>query len=505
MDKANVALISLVICSSFILYKTLIKKPQPAPFPPGPKGLPLIANLADMPQARSWETYTEWAEIYGPIVHINVLGNHIVILNDPKYAAEMLDSKGRLYSGRPSFVMSGQMVGWDESPALMPLSDTWVEYRKLMANFLGTRSKVENFEYIIHEEVKELLTRFMSIPNEYRDHFENYTGSVVLMLTYGYKPVEANDPLVRIVNDAVQGWSEMTINGAYAVDSFPMLRFVPSWFPGAGWKVKAIKYRQGLTEMLERPYEWTRQQMALGNARPCFVTDVLEGKKLTPQEEKVIQWTAAGMYSGGAHTTAAGLCFFLLAVVRHTAELQRAQAEIDAFIGNDRLPTLADRPHLPYFDALCMEVHRVYPIGGVGFPHVALDDDVHDGYFIPKGSILFSNNWLFNHNEKVYPNPNEFFPERFLETVNQKKQKNPGDYLFGFGRRICPGLHLSDAVQWLASAALITAFDIRPVVKDGKPIIPPANVQVGSISFPEPFEYVMTPRSKFSKALLQKS
>ncbi|GJJ15253.1 hypothetical protein Clacol_009529 [Clathrus columnatus] len=409
MNQANTALLSLAICSSFIAYRTLIKKHQPAPFPPGPKGHPFLANLTDMPQSQPWKTYTEWAERYGPIVHINVLGNHLVILNDPKYATEMLDSKSRLYSGRPSLVMGGQMVGWDESPGLCPFNDTWTEYRKLMANFLGTRSKVEKFEHVIHEEVKELLTRFMSTPNEYHDHFESYTGSVVLMLIYGYKPMVVNDSLVKIVSDAMQGFSEMTVNGAFAVDSFPMLRFVPSWFPGAGWKKKAMKYREGLIEMLERPYEWTKQQMTLGTARPCFVTNVLEGKQLTPREERVVQWTAAGMYSGGAHTTAAGLCCFLLAAVRHTAELQRAQAEIDAFIGNDRLPTLADRPHLPYFEALCMEVHRLYAI-------------------------------------------------------------------------IAPlGAHLADAMQWLASAALIAAFDIRPVIKDGKPVIPPANFQDGTI------------------------
>ncbi|GJJ15250.1 hypothetical protein Clacol_009526 [Clathrus columnatus] len=176
MDKfeANVTLVPLVICSLYILYKTLIKKPHPAPFPPGPKGLPLIANLKDMPKSQPWTAYTEWAEKYGPIVHINVLGNHLIILNDAKYATEMLDSKSRLYSGRPSFIMSGQMVGWGEGPALIQFNDTWAEYRKLMANFIGTHSKVEDFEYVIHEEVKELLTRFMSMPNEYLNHFEKY-------------------------------------------------------------------------------------------------------------------------------------------------------------------------------------------------------------------------------------------------------------------------------------------------------------------------------------------
>lgn len=62
----------------------------------------------------------------------------------------------------------------------------------------------------------------------------------------------------------------------------------------------------------------------------------------------------------------AGLTSFILGITMHTPELKEAQAEIDAVIGTDRLPTLADRHRLPYFEALCLEIFRKYTIGPLG-------------------------------------------------------------------------------------------------------------------------------------------
>jgi len=87
------------------LVKQLVTKKNPAPFPPGPKGLPLLGNLADMPSVKPWLTFTEWGQKYGDISHAEVLGQHIIILNNVKTAVELLDKKSSSYSDRPVFPM----------------------------------------------------------------------------------------------------------------------------------------------------------------------------------------------------------------------------------------------------------------------------------------------------------------------------------------------------------------------------------------------------------------
>lgn len=75
-------------------------------------------------------------------------------------------------------------------------------------------------------------------------------------------------------------------------------------------------------------------------------------------------------------------------------EVQRkARDEIDRVIGPGRLPTIADRGRLPYVDAIGKEIFRWHPAVTMGIPHMSTADDMYDGYYIPKGSIILPNIW----------------------------------------------------------------------------------------------------------------
>ena len=90
---------------------------------------------------------------------------------------------------------------------------------------------------------------------------------------------------------------------------------------------------------------------------------------------------------------------------------KRAQAEIDAVVGPNRLPDFNDRPSLPYINAVVKESSRwnlVLPLGrpfviiiiatiltsSEGVPHLSTTDDEYNGFYIPKGAIVFGNAWL---------------------------------------------------------------------------------------------------------------
>jgi cytochrome P450 len=74
-------------------------------------------------------------------------------------------------------------------------------------------------------------------------------------------------------------------------------------------------------------------------------------------------------------------------------DVQRhAQAELDLVVG-PRLPTMNDRPNLPYVHALIKEVMRWHPVVPLGVPHMATEDDEYCGYRIPKGAVLIANIW----------------------------------------------------------------------------------------------------------------
>ncbi|TFK43947.1 cytochrome P450 [Crucibulum laeve] len=469
-------------------------------------------------------------ELYesGGIVYLNVLGNSIVILNDSKYALDMLDKKSRIYSDRPTLTMAGTLVGWDEGPALIPFCDTWSEYRRLFAQFMGTHSKVYEFEEVLQDENNIFLKRLLANPNNWVDHARKFAGGIVLTLAYGYKAGDDDDRMVRIVNEAMDQFSETTKSSAFLVDVFPTLRYVPSWFPGAAWKKKVPKYAKSLQTMLDSPYAWVKQQISSGTAKKCFVSDLLDNRTSTQEKERIIKWAAAGIYSGGADTTVAGIESFVLAMTLQIAAQKKAQAEIDSVIGTDRLLVLKDRARLPYTEALFTEVLRVYAIAPTGIsdiiysftlilviehsnlvpsglPHVSREDDIHNGYFIPKGAIVIANIWQFLKDPAMYKNPDLFLPERFMESKDHTKEVDPRDFIFGFGRRVCPGIHLADEFMWLLCVSVLAAFDIRPPVKDGESVMPTGKVLDGAICHPEPFECVIKPRSKAAEAVIRAS
>jgi cytochrome P450 len=91
--------------------------------------------------------------------------------------------------------------------------------------------------------------------------------------------------------------------------------------------------------------------------------------------------------------TVSTIHFFFLFMTLHPDIQAKAQAEIDAVVGNSRLPTISDRPHLPYVNALVSELLRLGTVLPQGAPHTVREDDMHEGYFIPKNSIIIANIW----------------------------------------------------------------------------------------------------------------
>lgn len=197
-------------------------------------------------------------------------------------------------------------------------------------------------------------------------------------------------------------------------------------------------------------------------------------------------------------------CFFLAMSIFPEAQ-KKAQEEIDRVIGQHRLPSAADREKLPYVEAVVKEVLRWHPVAPMGLPHTSTEDDLCEGYLLPKGGMIFANVWHFTHDPIVYHDPMVFKPERFLKTIGHEPEPDPGMYVFGFGRRICPGRVLADNTLYLSIAQSLAVFNItRPKDPEtGKLEEPVVAFKPGVISQPAPYKCTITPRSKEHEALVR--
>jgi cytochrome P450 len=101
-----------------------------------------------------------------------------------------------------------------------------------------------------------------------------------------------------------------------------------------------------------------------------------------------------------------------------------------------------------------------------------IQDDHYEGYFLPKGTIVFANAWAIHQDEKEYDSPERFMPERFLhDTFGSNSVDKAADdhrrvtYGFGAGRRVCPGQRLAEnslvRLCWFTDFIFVGVLKIR--------------------------------------------
>ncbi|KIO29623.1 hypothetical protein M407DRAFT_70289 [Tulasnella calospora MUT 4182] len=143
----------------------------------------------------------------------------------------------------------------------------------------------------------------------------------------------------------------------------------------------------------------------------------------------------------------------------------RVRSEIDAVIGHNRFPSLGDRgvEKMPYLEATLLESMRWHPPVSSIVPHLPIRDDTFRGYFIPKGTTIIANAWAISRDPAHFESPSSFKPERFLDEDDSSSTPtvDPRHFVFGFGRRICPGMDLALHSLWMGVALTLWAFEIK--------------------------------------------
>lgn len=129
---------------------------------------------------------------------------------------------------------------------------------------------------------------------------------------------------------------------------------------------------------------------------------------------------------------------------------------MDRVVGKDRLPDMKDRDQLPYLGRIITETLRWFPATPLGLPHKSLKDDIFEGYFIPKGTVIFGNALAMTHDPRVYRDPDTFDPDRYL-----RGEPHPVGQ-WGFGRRVCVGQHLATSTIYMILATFVATLDIKP-------------------------------------------
>ncbi|KAL7913140.1 cytochrome P450 [Trichoderma velutinum] len=499
----------IIVLIGILVYSLFFRKKREVllPLPPGPKSLPILGNIKDVP-APGQPEYEYWLtlkEKYGPISSTTILGHTQVFIHDREAIVELLEKTSLKTSSRPQFNFS-DLCGYDRWLSIMPYNNRHRFFRKIVHQQIGTKLLSTQYIHIQDVESKRFLLRVLMDPAHLFRHTKTEGASIILKLTYGYSSeLYKPDPLVELIQEVLTNVSLVMVPLSWGVDIVPLLSCLPGWFPGGGFKRIARKWRALLDASADIPYDFTKEQMRQGSYQSSYTSKLItffkkDGREIDEETVEAIRWTASIMFAAGAETTVSTVKSFLLGMVLNPDVQQKAQEEIDRVVGPDRLPEASDEENLPFVRGVVLEALRTFPVLPMGIPHEAAEDIVFRGYRIPKGSYIRPCVWWYLHDPKTYANPSRYDPERYLEPRNEPEPMEA----FGYGRRVCPGRFIAQETLFLTISRTLAVFTVSKAMHNGKPVDFEPKHTIGGLDHPQDFPYSIVPRSEKHAELIRR-
>lgn len=475
--------------------------------PPSPRGYPLVGSILDVPKKYYWLKYQEWCRsLKSEIVHVNMLGTSVILLDSWKVANELLEKRSSIYSSRPYMPMLNDLIGFDWLFSFMPYGEAWKERRKIFHQNLNA-SASRQYRPVSLTVTRKLLRRILDDPESQINilsHLRFMAGDFILTITYGIEVKDNDDKFLLTAENAMAAMAAAGNGTNYLVDLFPILKYVPSWFPGAKFKREAKAWRKDVLAIPEAPFELVKANKTIASSIASQLLPTLTGDDNAQHKERVLRDALGGMYVGATDTTVASLGTFVLAMIQFPDVQRKGQEAVDEVLFGDRLPDFSDFGNIPYVDAIVKEVLRWKAVLPLACPHSVMVDDIYNGYLIPAGSTIIPNVWSMLYDESVYGADTHLFqPERFLKDGALNPAIKHPEEAFGFGRRICPGRHVAYDSIWLVVSSLLAAFDISKAMgEDGHVIEPSGEYTTGLVTYPVPFPCTFKPRNPAAAAMI---
>lgn len=283
--------------------------------PPGPKGLPFIGNLLDLADSDLVRgKVTRWAHEHGDIFYTKIGGSDHVWLSSPKVVKDLMDKKPAIYSSQAPLPPAQDVASAGRRQLFMQYNPDWRRVRKASHALINSTSTIK-YQPLQDFESKQLLVDFLDSPENFYEHNRRYSASVIMLVTYGYRLPNWDDPLVQEIYDVLDNLTEMTAPGAHAVDSFPSLASLPQFLLG-NWRTFGKRVFEEDSKLYLKLWEKLKTQVDAGVARDCFYkTFYLNNPEKQGIDNLLAAYTCGGLVEAGSETTSTTLNNFILAML----------------------------------------------------------------------------------------------------------------------------------------------------------------------------------------------
>lgn len=192
----------------------------------------------------------------------------------------------------------------------------------------------------------------------------------------------------------------------------------------------------------------------------AYLTHLLLSEKMTLNE---IQASITELLLGGVDTTSNTICWTLYHLAQEPEIQEQLFQEVNGVCPGDTVPTSEDTAQMPFLKAVIRETLRLYPVVPGNARVIADNEIIVGGHLFPKKTLFHLCHFAVSYDERIFPSPHSFLPQRWLRGSEDKSRLHPfGSVPFGFGTRACLGRRVAELEMYLLLSRLIQHFEFRP-------------------------------------------
>ncbi|MDD1416613.1 cytochrome P450 [Dolichospermum sp. ST_con] len=317
----------------------------------------------------------------------------------------------------------------------------------IMPPFHGERMRTYA-EIIENITIKTINKQPKNQPFNIRNIAQNITLGIMMEAVFGIYEGERPEKLKKLLCEIIeQSSSRLSVTFLY----FPKLKEI--FGISEIWKQQMKKLEEA-DQIIYQEIQERRENF--DPSRTDILTLLMaardeEGQPMTDEELRDELMT---LLVAGHETTATAISWAFYWIHKLPEVREKLLAELDSLGENPDSNTIFK---LPYLTAVCNETLRIYPVGMLTFPRKVKTPISVCGQQLEPGTIIIGSIYLTHQREDIYPQPEKFNPERFLE-----KQFSPYEFLpFGGGARRCIGLAFAQMEMKLILAKVMKTWSMQ--------------------------------------------